>query len=476
MQMLIWDRYMSHETDRVKRLLTSWSSCLKIVLIVLGVVQVSSAAGNEVEPPNVIVIYTDDQGSLDLNCYGSTDLETPNLDRLAEQGVRFTSMYAPSAICSASRAGLMTGRFPARAGVPGNVSSTEGVAGMPTSEVTMAELLKAQGYATGHIGKWHLGYSKDTMPNQQGFDYSFGHMGGCIDNYSHFFYWNGPNRHDLWRNAKEVFHDGEFFLDLMVSEGRAFIDNHKSRPFFLYWAINAPHYPMQGTSRWRHRYRDLPEPRRQYAEFVSTVDEKIGELLARLDRYGLRRKTLVIVQSDHGHSTEERAFWGGGNAGHRRGAKACLFEGGINVPSIASLPGLVAEGETCDAMVTGCDWFPTIAELCGAKLPERPCDGKSILHLLKKPTAESPHKHLFWLLGSGKNPQWAVRKGRWKLLHNAKDTTDRRKSVKVESPFLVDLSLDPGEASNVAQGHPGVVAELTAWAEEQMKSISQEEH
>ena len=193
--------------------------------------------------PNVVVIYTDDQGSLDANCYGSNDLDTPTFDRLASEGVRFTQMYSPSAICSASRAGLMTGRFPARAGVPGNVSSAHGHAGMPPSEVTMAELLKSAGYVTGHVGKWHLGYTPETMPNAQGYDSSFGHMGGCIDNFSHFFYWNGPNRHDLWRDGKEIFRDGEFFLDLMLDEGRSFIKANQTKPFFLYWAINAPHYP-----------------------------------------------------------------------------------------------------------------------------------------------------------------------------------------------------------------------------------------
>jgi len=153
----------------------------------------TSAAIEWTRQPNVLLIYTDDQGSIDLNCYGSKDLATPNLDRLASRGVRFTQMYAPSAICSASRAGLMTGRFPPRAGVPGNVSSMKGNAGMPPTEVTIAEMLKSAGYATAHIGKWHLGYTPETMPNGQGYDYSFGHMGGCIDNYSHFFYWQlGP--------------------------------------------------------------------------------------------------------------------------------------------------------------------------------------------------------------------------------------------------------------------------------------------
>ena len=174
---------------------------LSILSLSLGLAAWPLAAA---ERPNVLVIYADDLGSMDVGCYGSDELQTPHLDALAARGVRFTQMYAPSAICSASRAGLLTGRLPARAGVPGNVSSAKGVPGMPTSEITMAEMFREAGYATGHIGKWHLGYTPETMPNGQGFDHSFGHMGGCIDNYSHFFYWQGPNRHDLWRDGKEV--------------------------------------------------------------------------------------------------------------------------------------------------------------------------------------------------------------------------------------------------------------------------------
>ena len=201
--------------------------------------------------PNVILIYTDDQGSVDAGCYGSEDLHTPAIDRLADTGIRFTNMYAPSAICSASRAGLLTGRIPTRAGVPGNVPSTKGQAGMPAAEITLAELLRDNGYATGHIGKWHLGYTPETMPNAQGFDYSFGHMGGCIDNYSHFFYWYGPNRHDLWKQGREIWRDGEYFGDLMVEECQQFITRNKKEPFFIYWAINWPHYPLQASNKWR---------------------------------------------------------------------------------------------------------------------------------------------------------------------------------------------------------------------------------
>ncbi|QDT31641.1 Arylsulfatase [Thalassoglobus polymorphus] len=413
------------------------------------------------EQPNVLLIYTDDQGSLDANCYGSKDLTTPTQDHLAATGIRFTQMYSPSAICSASRAGLLTGRFPARAGVPGNVSSAHGHAGMPASEVTIAEMMKSAGYRTGHVGKWHLGYNDQTMPNAQGFDSSFGHMGGCIDNYSHFFYWNGPNRHDLWRNGTEIWEDGKFFPDLMVDECKKFISEKSESPFFLYWAINVPHYPMQGTEKWREHYKHLESPRRMYAEFVSTMDEKVGEVLDFLKENQLRENTIVIFQSDHGHSTEERAFFGGGNSGPYRGAKGCLFEGGLRVPSFISWPGKLPQGEVREQMVMGCDWYPTIADLCGIEQPQHHLDGHSIKFVLLK-NEKSPHEELFWQLGAGKKPQLAIRSGNWKLLINPQDRSKKGELGPQDRVFLCNLDHDPGEMKNVASDHPEIVQKLTA--------------
>ncbi len=415
--------------------------------------------------PNVLLIYTDDQGSIDANCYGSKDLTTPNQDKLAATGIRFTQMYSPSAICSASRAGLLTGRFPARAGVPGNVSSKLGHAGMPATETTIAEMMKSAGYRTGHVGKWHLGYDENTMPNSQGFENSFGHMGGCIDNYSHFFYWNGPNRHDLWRNGKEIWADGQFFPDLMVDECKNFLDTKSDSPFFLYWAINVPHYPMQGTEKWRKHYEHLDAPRRMYAEFVSTMDEKVGEILQHLEENNLRENTIVIFQSDHGHSTEERAFFGGGNAGPYRGAKGCLFEGGLRVPSFISWPGKLPQGEIRDQMVFGCDWFPTIADLCEIDRPQQHLDGESIQSVLLD-NSKSPHDELFWQLGTGKKPQLAIRSGDWKLLINPQDRSQKGNLTAKDRVFLIDLSVDLGETRNVATEHPEIVNRLTARIEE----------
>lgn len=247
-----------------------------------------------VKRPNVLIIYTDDQGSLDMNIYGAKDLHTPNMDQLARKGVRFTQFYAGPPVCSPSRASLLTGRFPQRVGLSGNASSEKGKPGMPGEQVTLAEMFKTAGYKIGHIGKWHMGYSPETMPNQQGFDYSYGHMGGCIDNYSHFFYWNGPNRHDLWRNGMEIWEDGKYFPQRMVEEICEYLETNRNSPFFLYWALNIPHYPLQGVEKWRNYYKDLPSPRKEYAALVSTMDENIGEVLNKLEELDLDENTIIV--------------------------------------------------------------------------------------------------------------------------------------------------------------------------------------
>lgn len=422
--------------------------------------------------PNVLIIYTDDQGTLDANCYGSEDLITPTFDALAATGLRFTQMYSPSAICSASRAGLMTGRFPVRAGVPGNVSSTKGKPGMPTTETTLAELAASAGYRTGHVGKWHLGFTPETMPLGQGFETSLGHMGGCIDNYSHFFYWVGPNRHDMYRDGEEIYLDGQYFGDVMVDECKRLITQWKDEPFFIYWAINWPHYPLQGTDDWRKRYSHLENPRREYAAFVSSMDERIGQVVEHLESLGLRENTLIILQSDHGHSVEERTFFGGGNPGPYRGAKGCLFEAGIRVPSIVSWPAKIPQGEVRDQMCVGCDWFPTIADYLelGEQLQ---CDGKSLCDVISDQASKSPHESFYWHLGKGDDPQWAVRKGDWKLLGSPRDSREPKSLSDDDKLFLANLSTDKSESTNLAKQHPEVVAELSALRQKYLDSLEQ---
>ena len=424
-------------------------------------------------PPNVIVILTDDQGSVDAGCYGARDLHTPHIDALAARGVRFTQFYAAAPVCSPSRAALMTGRYPLRCGVTGNAASQRGgEGGLPARETTMAQMFKAAGYATAHIGKWHLGYTPAMLPTARGFDSSFGHMGGCIDNWSHFFYWSGPNVHDLHRDGQEVYEPGHFFPDLMVAEAARFLKANRDRPFFLYFAINLPHYPYQPDPKWLVRYQDLPNPRQLYAAFLSTMDERIGALLKTVDDLGLRERTILVFQSDNGHSTEERAFFGGGSAGPYRGAKFSLFEGGIRLPAIVAWPGHLPEGAVRSQVAHGCDWLPTLAEFCGVKVLNPEIDGKSLVGVLRSADASSPHQVLHWQVGTGPQAQWAVRRGPWKLIGNAWDTSVNDKGKERTPLFLSNLAEDVGERKNYAADQPQVVEELRRLHEDWVKQVT----
>lgn len=424
-------------------------------LVLISLVVSCNAEKSQSGKPNVIIIYTDDQGAVDLNSFGATDLVTPNMDKIVNSGVKFTQFYG-AAVCSPSRAGLLTGKTPQRAGLSGNVSSTNPNSGMPGSQYTIAEMFKDAGYKTGHIGKWHLGHSAEKQPNAQGFDYSFGHLVGCIDNYSHYFYWNGPNRHDLFRNGEEVFYPGQYFPDLMVKEASAFMDKNKENPFFIYFALNTPHYPYQGTSEWLEYYQDrgVEYPRDLYAAFLSTQDDKIGEVLNKVEELGLSENTIIIFQSDNGYSTEERAHFGGGNAGILRGSKFSLFEGGIRVPAAISWPAKITAGEVRNQVSVNADWMPTLADLCEIDLDKKDLDGKSLISIINNNNSKSNHEKFCWQKGKS----WAARNGEWKLLSNP--VIHLKEFELKDSLFLVNLKEDPGEMTNLATKFPKKVKEL----------------
>lgn len=455
----------------------------------LGALGATAAVGGKTSAqgrrPNVVIIYTDDQGTLDAGCYGSDDIHTPNIDDLARRGVRFTQAYAHT-VCCPSRSQLLTGRFPQRSGVTNWLSNNtldENGRNMFPSEITLAEVLRDYGYRTGLSGKWHLGAKPGHQPLDQGFDEAFGHLGGFIDNFEHKFLHSNSRRppfHDLYRNGKEVFETGRYFPDLVVDEATRFIVENKDRPFFLYCAFNVPHYPEQSDPKFDKMYDSMSMPRRSYASMITTTDDRIGQVLRALDLWGLRDNTIVLFMSDNGHSTEDFFNWdvnygahgGGGNTGKWRGAKGSLFEGGIRVPSILSLPGRIPAGETRTQAISNMDFFPTILELCGVEPPDYEIDGKSLSGVLGSADSPSPHSTFHWMWQN----QWAVREGDWKLIGNGRDTTGLKSGhaprKDMGEVYLASLADELPEATNHASERPEIVARLEKLHEDWLAAVT----
>ena len=440
--------------------------------------------------PNVLVILTDDQGTLDARCYGATDLYTPAMDSIAARGIRFTQAYSHT-VCCPARALLLTGRHPQRSNVnswqQGRPAGPKGL-NMHREEITLAEALRDAGYRTALFGKWHLGAHPDHGPTKQGFERFFGIRGGFIDNYNHH-YLHRQGYHDLFEGTKEVFAKEEYFPDLVTGRALEFIEKHRNAPFFLYLAFNIPHYPEQADPRFDMLYRDLPEPRRSLAKILSTTDDRIGHVISKLEELGLRDDTIIVFQSDNGHSSEDYqirvdghasgfpkghsygANGGGGRTGKWRGAKGSFFEGGIRVPAMISYPAGLPEGIIRDQVVTGADWFPTVLELCGVPLPRAKLDGKSLLPVIRD-DAPTHHRVMHWQW----QKRWAVREGDWKLIVGGRDTTDpwqghpdpRRKLPRI---FLGSLSGSAPELKNHAEERPGIVKRLTRLHEEWIRDV-----
>ncbi len=434
--------------------------------------------------PNVIVMLTDDQGTLDANCYGSTDLVTPNIDRLAATGIRFTQAYAHM-VCCPARAALMTGRHPQRGGVTNWTQGDRHGTDLPkinmaAEEVTLAEALKSTGYRTALFGKWHLGAKVGHGPLDQGFDTYFGHLGGFIDNYRHYFL-HSKGFHDLWDDNDEVFRRDEYYPDLMIERAVNFIEANRAGPFFMMVTFNLPHYPEQPISKFKEAYPNMPMPRQSYSRVVSSVDEHIGRVLDKLEATGLRDNTIVILMSDNGHSVENNAgisvdnhssgyprghyylaHGGGGNTGKWIGHKGTLLEGGIRVPAIISYPAKIAPGQIRDQIVTIMDWFPSVLELCGIKQePSSPkLDGHSVVPIVNDAKASSAHGVLHF----GWANNWAVRIGDWKLIGKL----DAKTSAVALS--LHNLAEPSPEVRDHSQEQSDIVTELLtlheAWAKD----------
>ncbi len=429
--------------------------------------------GRRVRRPNVVFILTDDQGTLDANCFGSTDLHTPAIDKIAANGVRFTQAYAHT-VCCPARAMLMTGRYPQRSNVnswmQGKMRGDKGQ-NMFRSEVTIAETLAKAGYRTGLFGKWHLGAHPDHGPRKQGFDEFFGIRDGFIDNYVHYQL-HGAGYHDLYEGTEEVFHRGDYFPDLITDRALSFIERNQDVPFFLYFALNIPHYPEQSLARYGKRYEHLPEPRRSYAAIVSTTDDYIGRVLTQIETLKLLEDTIIVFLSDNGHSEEDYqikvenhtsgyprghnygANGGGGNTGPWIGSKGTFLEGGIRTPAILSYRRQLPTGIVRDQAVTAMDWYPTILELCGVEIPTGiELDGHSVLPLVRDQAAPSRYAVMHWQW----QKSWMVREGNWKLIVNGRHRIGGKRA---DAVYLASLSDEQPERKNHAEQHPDIVGRL----------------
>jgi len=422
--------------------------------------------------PNVVIFYTDDQGTMDAHCYGAADLQTPALDSLARGGTRFTQAYAHT-VCCPSRAALLSGRYPQRGGINDWTDNHPRIGrkiALDLSEPTISRELRNAGYRTALFGKWHLGADLAHCPTDFGFDEFFGHRGGFIDNYRHLYLHcqsGCPPFHDLWRDKTEIFETGAYFPDLILREVSRFLESPDDRPFFLYLPFNLPHYPYQADPKFTECYRHLPYPRNLYAAMVSTVDERIGKVLELLENKNLLGDTLLIYMSDNGHSEESYQEWGeeygahggGGYTGEWTGCKNTFYEGGIRVPAIISLPGLVPSDEVRDQIITNMDFFPTILEILNLPRPAPALDGHSLLPILRDSKAPSAYSELIFQW----QESWCVRRDEWKLIHRP------------NREELVRLSDTLPERIDYLRAYPDLAAELrshyAAWRQDVFSAI-----
>lgn len=405
--------------------------------------------------PNVILIVADDLGYGDLGAYGATDLATPNIDRLATEGIRFTDFYAVANTCSPSRAALMTGRYPPRSGVNA-VLFHDTPEGLPDREITIAELLRDAGYRTGMVGKWHLGATDEFMPLRHGFSEFFGVPHSNDE--KNFFVYDGsrriPEAVDQSRLMRRYTDRALEFTEQAAKH---------EQPFFLYVAYNAPHVPLYPGANFAGRSK-----RGTFGDVVEELDASVGELIAKVGELGIERETLVIFTSDNGPWLAMRDW--GGSSGGLRGGKTGTFEGGHRVPALARWPGRIPGGTQTRDVANMMDWLPTIAELAGANLPnDRTIDGRSLSAVLEGSGARETTPLFYFRLrlpiGDQRAQVGAVRDGRWKLKLPQRGYPELFEPLAMTELFahgllLFDLETDRAEQHDVAAEHPDVVARL----------------
>ena len=448
---------------------------LLLLFTLAAVLASAGGAGSARRLPNIVLIFADDLGYADLGCFGARGYTTPHLDRLGAEGRRFTNFHVSQAVCSASRASLLTGCYANRIGIHGALgpNSRHGIA---DAEMTLAELVKQKGYATGMVGKWHLGHLPPFLPTRHGFDEYLGL----------------PYSNDMWPEHPEAHAgtypplpliDGDRVVDSEVTAAdqallttryteRAvqFIDRNHEQPFLLYVAHTMPHVPLFVSDRLRGK-----TARGLFGDVIAEIDWSVGQILGALERHRLERDTLVIVTSDNGPwlSYGEHA----GSAGPFREGKGTAWEGGVRVPCLMRWPGQLPAGSRSDAFLMTIDLLPTVARLIGAALPPHPVDGQDVWPLLRGTRgARNPHDAYYFYYETNQLQAVATGDGRWKLqlphgyrtlggrAGGAGGKPVRYEQAKVESAELYDLKRDLGETTDLAATHPDRVRQLEAFA------------
>lgn len=392
--------------------------------------------------PNVVLIFCDDLGYGDLGCYGSK-IRTPNLDRMAAEGVRFTNFYSANPVCSPSRAALLTGRYPTRVGVP-KVLFPADQAGLNLDEQTVANVLKAKHYRTACIGKWHLGRPTPFLPTNRGFDTYFG-----------IPYSNDMTPRVLMRDTEVIEQTADLrtLTPRYTEEAIRFIDDAKGNPFFLYMPHTYPHIPLGASDRFQGK-----SPLGIYGDVVEEIDWSVGEILRALKRNGVERDTLVIFSSDNGP-------WFQGSPGPLRGRKGLTWEGGVRVPCLMRMPGRIPKGRVSHSIGSTLDLMPTIARLAGAPLPAKPLDGIDLWPLLSGRTQslERPDVLLYFddrFLLCARWKQWKLHVARFNHMIYSAAPAEGRKVYPLVNPELYDLSQDQDESYDVAAAHQDVVRDI----------------
>ena len=434
--------------------------------------------------PNIVLIYVDDLGFGDLGSYGHPVLQTPNIDALADQGLRLTSAYAPSALCSPSRAGLLTGRNPYRTGIKSWIPNDSGIY-LRDAEITLAEVLKDAGYATAHIGKWHLnsdlGSESEPQPTDQGFDYYYGHNAFQLP--------HNHNPTNVFRNKTALPIQEGYTADLYASEAIEWLSNrNEEKPFFLYLSMAEPHTSFANPPEYNRLYSEytegeimpipngmskapkellIPRGPGEYYANITYMDAQVGRVLHWLRANDVDEDTVIVFSSDNGAVTSRWINWwevnAYGSTGGLRGRKHFLYEGGIRVPTIIRYPGVTTPNSISDEQVVGMDLFVTLANIGGGKVPDdRELDGVDIQTIFDGGTLAE--RSLFWALNAVSDLEFAVRLGTWKLLLD-RDQKPRE---------LYNLNEDPMEFFNLIDTNKSKADELTAVAGTHFASISKD--